>query len=86
MTMVQAFHLVTWRIYFRALSCSQPESLRTWKWFGFIHLPPDRSSPRGEITAESNLGKGTTFHIYLPLNEIKQADMNSIPSMEETRP
>jgi len=39
----------------------------------------------GEITAESNFGKGTTFHIYLPLRKLKEVDKNSIPLIEETR-
>jgi signal transduction histidine kinase len=40
----------------------------------------------GEITAESNFGEGTTFHIYLPLQSVRKADIKSIPSIEETNP
>ena len=38
----------------------------------------------GEITAESNFGEGTTFHIFLPLQSLKKTDMISISSIEET--
>jgi len=40
----------------------------------------------GEITAESNFGQGTTFHIYLPLRRLIEVDKNSIPLIEETKP
>jgi len=76
---------ITCRTYFLVFIVFQSESVRTWQWLGFIHLPTIIRAHGGEITAESNFGQGTTFHIYLPLRRLKDLEKNSIPLIEETK-
>jgi signal transduction histidine kinase len=39
----------------------------------------------GEITAESILGDGTTFHIFLPLDQSKRTPAYKTPINQEAR-